>query len=165
MTGRSALIATISEQVMRWQDATQAYDDTVGALYGLNPAERHCLSLLWSGPQPPGIIAQRIGLTPPSVTALVDRLERRGFLTRERDPDDRRRMRIAITAKTRALTERVYLPLAAEGAVMLGSFAEAELAAIARFVSEATRLQEAAADRLRAGARPGDTVEDRSGKA
>ena len=39
-----------------------------------------------------GEIAERTGLATASVTALVDRLEQRGFVRRVRDPKDRRRV-------------------------------------------------------------------------
>lgn len=146
--GKQKLIATIAGTVMRWQDATQKYDEAVGAIYELNAAERHCLSLLWQGAQPPGVIAKTIGLTPPSVTALVDRLEARGFVTRSPDPDDRRRMKIAITKKTAKLTADVYLPLAAKGEALLSRYTEAELTAIARFADEALAVQEDATAKL-----------------
>lgn len=141
---RNDLIEQLSGTVMRWQDATEKYDDAVGTLYGLNQAERHCLSLLWQGPLPPGVIAREIGLTPPSVTALVDRLEKRGFLTREPDPDDRRKMRIAMTEKTQKMSEEMYLPLAEKGRKLLAAYSDDHLAAIAKFAGEALAVQEAA---------------------
>ena len=77
---------------MRWQDETQAYDEAVGERLGLNAAERRCLGFLHGGPQPAGAIAAAIGLTPAAVTALVDRLEARGLLTRKRSEEDRRKV-------------------------------------------------------------------------
>jgi len=49
------------------------------------------------------MVSQRLGLDPTIIVALVDDLEARGVLTRERDPDDRRRHRLQITAKGRKL--------------------------------------------------------------
>lgn len=151
-TERERLLAAISGTVMRWQDATEAFDETVGALYSLNAAERHCLSLLWQGPLPPGVIAREIGLTPPSVTALVDRLEKRGFVRREPDPEDRRKIRIVVTRQTEAMTKQTYLPLAAKGRELLECYSDAELAVIARFCTEALAVQEEATRQLRSRA-------------
>lgn len=148
---REALIARIGETVMRWQEATQRFDEAVGRLYGLNAAERHCLSLLWRGPLPPGVIAREIGLTPPSVTALVDRLEKRGFVTRRPDPDDRRKLQIAITDQTVRMTEKAYIPTAQAGERRLRTYSDEELEAVVKFTADAVAVQEEALDRLLAG--------------
>ena len=46
--------------------------------------------LISSGPLAPGELARRIGVTPPAVTAVVDRLEALGHARREANPADRR---------------------------------------------------------------------------
>lgn len=149
-TGKQPLIDAIAGTVMRWQDATQKYDEAVGELYELNAAERHCLSFLWPGPQPPSAIARAVALTPAAVTALVDRLQARGYVTRSPDPNDRRKVQVSVTKKTMKLTADVYLPLAAKGEALLARYTEAELSAIARFATEALAVQEEATAKLRA---------------
>src|SRR3954469_12662843 len=47
------------------------------------------------------MLSVRLGLDPTIIVALVDELEDRGWLLRERDPDDRRRHRLRITPKGR----------------------------------------------------------------
>lgn len=148
MSSREELMGVIARTVMRWQDATEKYDEAVGELYGLSAAERHCLSVLWQGPLPPGVIAREIGLTPPAVTALVDRLEKRGFLTREPDPSDRRKAKIVTTEKTRQMSADVYEPMAVAGREVLSAYTDDELAAIARFSEAALAVQEEARTRL-----------------
>jgi DNA-binding MarR family transcriptional regulator len=53
-----------------------------------------CLLLLY-GPSPAGRLAELTGLTTGAVTGVVDRLERAGFVRREMDPGDRRRVIVA----------------------------------------------------------------------
>ncbi len=48
------------------------------------------LRALRDGPQTLGRLGQSIGLSPTSVTRVVDRLERRGLVSRRRESDDRR---------------------------------------------------------------------------
>ena len=48
-------------------------------------------------------LSVRLGLDPTIVVGLVDELEGRGLVTRERDPEDRRRHRLGITAKGRKI--------------------------------------------------------------
>ena len=42
-------------------------------------------------------IAQDLGITPPSVTAMAKRLERKGYVTRDRSSVDARRVHVALT--------------------------------------------------------------------
>ncbi|TPM40118.1 MarR family transcriptional regulator [Mesorhizobium sp. B2-3-4] len=147
---RAVLSASIGLAVMQWQDATQAYDEAVGAKLELNAAERHCLGLLYGGPQSAGAIATATGLTPAAVTALIDRLEARGLVTRTRSLEDRRKVVIEGTEATRALSERYYGAIAKEGEKVIATFSEAELATISRFVNAALDLQRAQLERLKA---------------
>jgi len=59
----------------------------------LNPSDFQCYALLRiDGPMSPGEIAQWLRLATGSVTALIDRLEARGLVVRDRHPDDRRKV-------------------------------------------------------------------------
>jgi DNA-binding MarR family transcriptional regulator len=135
---------------MRWQDATQAYDEAVGAKADLGTAERLCLGLLQSGPQSAGAIAIATGLTPAAVTSLIDRLEARGLLTRTRSLEDRRKVVIEQTEATRRFAERYYGAIAREGQKLLDGFSDAELATVLRFVTAALELQNDQLARLKA---------------
>jgi DNA-binding MarR family transcriptional regulator len=46
-------------------------------------------------------IANHLNIKPPSATSLIDRMEKDGLVSREKDPNDRRIVKIAMTAKTR----------------------------------------------------------------
>ncbi|CDX16220.1 Transcriptional regulator, MarR family [Mesorhizobium sp. ORS 3324] len=142
--------------IMRWQDVTQAYDEAVGARLGLIAAERHCLALLYGGPQSAGAVATATGLTPAAVTALIDRLEARGLVTRTRSLEDRRKVVIEATERTRELSERYYGPIAREGEKVFASFSDAELAAVLRFVNAALDLQGEQLARLKAEPPPAE---------
>ena len=50
-------------------------------------------------------VADHMGLTPPSASTLVDGLIKRGMMTREDQPDDRRRVRLVVTSHGRAILE------------------------------------------------------------
>ena len=149
---RDEMARDIGLAIMQWQDATQAYDEAVGARLGLNMAERHCIGLLYGGPQSAGAIARVTGLTPAAVTALIDRLEARGLLTRTRSLEDRRKVVIEATEATRELSARYYGDIAREGENVIATFGDAELATISRFVHAALDLQRGQLARLEAEA-------------
>jgi DNA-binding MarR family transcriptional regulator len=60
---------------------------------GVNPTDLGALCLLLlHGPAPAGRLAELTGLTTGAVTGVIDRLESGGFVHRELDPDDRRKV-------------------------------------------------------------------------
>ncbi|AKR58092.1 putative HTH-type transcriptional regulator YcgE [Youhaiella tibetensis] len=139
---KSALIEALGEVVVRWQDATQRHDEAVGEIFGLNPAERLCLSFLWDGPKAASAIARHTRLTPAAVTALIDRLEKRGFVRRLADPNDRRKVLVEAGEEARRVTEEAYLPLGEAGAALLAKYSEAELRIVSAVLTESLALQE-----------------------
>jgi DNA-binding MarR family transcriptional regulator len=52
-----------------------------------------------TGPYTVGRLGAEVGLSPASVTRLVDRLEKRGLVTRSRDAVDRRRVDVNLTGE------------------------------------------------------------------
>ena len=63
----------------------------VGSRLELRDVDFDCLDVLSRyGPLSPGALARRAGLHPATMTGVLDRLERAGWVVRERDPDDRR---------------------------------------------------------------------------
>lgn len=112
---RRSLEARLSNVLMQWQDATQRFDEAVGRRLDLNPAERRCLALLVAGPQVPSVLAEGVGLTRSAMTALVDRLEARGLVVRQRSDRDRRQVLVQASGRARDEVMALYRPLA-EGA-------------------------------------------------
>lgn len=55
------------------------------------------LSTLEDGSNASSVLAQRLAVSAPSVTAVVDGLVTRGYVEREADPDDRRRLTLRLT--------------------------------------------------------------------
>ncbi|MCC9310010.1 MarR family transcriptional regulator [Kitasatospora sp. RB6PN24] len=63
----------------------------------LTGAQAKVLALLRFGPLPMRRIAQTLSCEPSNITGIVDRLETRGFVTRQADPQDRRVKLVAAT--------------------------------------------------------------------
>jgi DNA-binding MarR family transcriptional regulator len=91
----------------------------------------------------PGRLGEELHLTSPSVTALVDRLERQGHLRRVRDHLDRRRVTLEIEARALALGGEFFGPLNRELLAAMEAFSEAELQAASRFLEAMTQVIEA----------------------
>lgn len=58
-------------------------------------------------PMTPVELARALHYNPGALTRLLDKLEQRGYLKRVPDPDDRRALRLELTAQGRALRKRV----------------------------------------------------------
>jgi DNA-binding MarR family transcriptional regulator len=101
-----------------------------------------------------GEIAQHTGLTTASVTNLIDRLERKGFVQRVRDTADRRRVIVQPNQARLAEFDRLFSSIQASFDTVLDDYSDAELAVIADFLVRATQYAREAItefDRARSG--------------
>ncbi len=88
----------------------------------------------------PGRLGEELNLTSPSVTALVDRLERQGHLRRIRDQQDRRRVTLEVEPQALALGAEFFGPLNRDLLAAMEAFSEAELEVASRFLEAATEV-------------------------
>jgi MarR family 2-MHQ and catechol resistance regulon transcriptional repressor len=90
-------------------------------------------------------LARRMMIKPPSLVAVVDALERGGYLQRKIDPKDRRRTPLHITLQGEALLAEI--PFCAETDVLsvaLGRLGEDKAGQLAKLLEElATQVAEA----------------------
>ncbi len=85
---------------------TQAYRPALEAL-GLTYPQYLVMLVLWEDDDVPlKHIGERLMLDSGTLTPLVRRLEQQERLTRVRDPEDERRIRVRLTRKGRALAKR-----------------------------------------------------------
>lgn len=71
----------------------------------LSPSQYRLLIYLADAPAAATALADRLAVTRPSLTALVDGLAARGYVERETDPDDRRRVTHQISDEGRRAVE------------------------------------------------------------
>ena len=65
-------------------------------------------ALLHKGPLPVNTIGPKVWLTPGSISVAVDRLVKKGLVSRKDHPDDRRVRQVELTTKGRALIARGF---------------------------------------------------------
>jgi DNA-binding MarR family transcriptional regulator len=118
---------------------------------GLGATEEKTLSLLSRlGPLTAGEIASHTGLTTPSVTGLLDRLEDKRMVRRVRDPHDRRRVIVEPVQERLAELERVFSSLQESFRELLEIYSDEQLVTIVDFLTRATlRSQEFIASQTR----------------
>ena len=82
---------------------------------GISLPQYRLLSEITSGPDRPGALAARIGVTRPTLTALIHGLEEAGLLVRSPVPTDRRGIEVRATDAGLAAVRRAEAALAALG--------------------------------------------------
>ncbi len=104
---------------------------------GLGGSDAQFVGLLNAhGPLSPGALASMTGLTTGTVTGVLDRLERGGFVRRERDGTDRRKVLVVPTAEGMARLNASYVEHGAHTERVLASRTPAELRVIAGFLRD-----------------------------
>jgi DNA-binding MarR family transcriptional regulator len=121
--------------------AVVIFNEAVGRLLGLSAVERKCLDVLRRlGPVTAGTIGEHTGLTTGAVTGLMDRLEKAGYVQRERDPRDRRKVVVQLLPNERmdALLATAFGPLADDMTTVAARYSDVEVRAIADWVGRTT---------------------------
>ncbi|MQS15424.1 MarR family transcriptional regulator [Streptomyces kaniharaensis] len=92
----------------------------------------------------PGRLGEALRLNSAGTTGLVDRLERLGLIRRERDPRDRRKVRLVVEDGAMELGQEFFGELIGDLVGAMGRFDAAELATARRFLLAMTDVVAAA---------------------
>jgi DNA-binding MarR family transcriptional regulator len=142
---KSADTAVIVQGLRRIVKALQTYSQDVRSGYGLTGPQLWAVKTIQrNGPMPVGRLADALVVNQSSVSALVDRLVRRGLVRRVRGRADRRFVEIALTRRGRALAADAPEP--AQGRLLhaLGDMRAPDVRRIRRAIAELVQAMEAA---------------------
>ena len=143
---RNELIRDFVAAIRASQTATDMFDHAVADYVGLDRAAYRCLDILdQEGPMTAGRLAARARLSPGAMTALLDRLEEKGFARRTRDTEDRRRVLVEVTPEMRRMAAQFYGP-PDQGADALAAYSDEQLEFLIGFLHGNVAYQE---ERLR----------------
>lgn len=144
-SSREELAGEIQQRMIRFIAGVVLYNHAVSAKVGLGASDSQFMTLLQTyGPLTPRQLAEHTGLTSGTVTGVIDRLESHGFVTREADPGDRRK--VVVTPSLESIQEKLVPLYAEQGARMhavLATRSEAELRTISAFLQDAVDNAEA----------------------
>ena len=85
-------------------DGVQAGTEAAG-FADIRPVHGFVFALVSTGPTTAAQLADHLGVSKQAAAQLVAHLEERGYLARHPDPDDRRALRLVLTAKGHACTQ------------------------------------------------------------
>jgi DNA-binding MarR family transcriptional regulator len=121
--------------------AAMAFHNCVAARLGLNPTDHRCVEILQNTEHATaGDLADRIGLTTGAVTAVIDRLEKAGFVRRAAHPTDRRSVVIQTVPERYQELSRLFVPLAQGMSNLCARYSEAELKVIMDYLTRSAEL-------------------------
>ena len=87
----------------------EAKIDSVCRRFGISHAALNAMAVIEGEAEPmlTGEVAARMHITSGTITSLLDNLERKGYVTRTSDPDDRRRVLVDVTADAQAVLDEL----------------------------------------------------------
>ena len=119
--------------------ATILFRNTIAKALNLNLTESLCLTLLGiKGRLAPSQLSRLIGLTTGSVTAMIDRLEKKNYVLRKANSADRRGIAVELTDHYRKQSRSIVQNVQKAHKELMQSYSETELSVIAGFLSKFT---------------------------
>jgi DNA-binding MarR family transcriptional regulator len=150
--GFDSLEQEVFLSLWRTYDRLRALEDELFGRYDLTPQQYNALRLL-AGEYPDKVrtleLAARLVSRAPDITRLLDKLERRGLVARDRPADNRRVVRVGLTEAGRALLRELRAPLRGCHARQLGHLSPQQLQELVALLRAARRPHEDASSSWR----------------
>ncbi len=137
----------------RMSGSTILFHTVVAERLGLNPSDHKCMDFVREqGPLTAGRLAELTGLTTGAITGVIDRLERAGFVQREMDAHDRRKVLIAVCPESLRRMGPLFSGIAGATAAICRDYSEEQLRFVMEVMERLTDATQAQAQTLRESA-------------
>jgi DNA-binding MarR family transcriptional regulator len=149
--GRRRRTRAVKESLRELRNQLSLFHHRVGARVALKDVDLDCLELIGRhGPLSPSALARRAGLHPATMTGILDRLQRGGWVVREREPEatDRRAVAVRAVRGRNAELFRLYAGMNTALDEICAEYTDAELELIADFLRRTTGAGRSAAEEL-----------------
>ncbi|RSM69174.1 MarR family transcriptional regulator [Actinoplanes sp. ATCC 53533] len=149
VTSRRRLVAAVKESLRLARNQLSVFSRQVATRLELKDADLDCLDLIdRAGPLSPTALARLTGLHPATMTGILDRLERGGWIIRERAESDRRAVQIRSLRNRQGELYGMLAGMNRSIDEICADYSDAELAVVADFLRRATDAGHAAAKEL-----------------
>jgi DNA-binding MarR family transcriptional regulator len=147
---RQQILQELLDEIRASQRATDAVDEAASRAIGINRTDSKCIDILEQhGRMSAGELARHSSLSTGAVTAVIDRLERLGYVRRVADPSDRRRVLVELTPGIVKRIEQLMGPLGDAGFPLLERYSDDQLELLVEFTRAGREIQERHAQWLR----------------
>ena len=117
---------------------SRAFDDALVAAGGSASTWLVLLALTTGEHRTQGALADAVGVRQPTLTHHLDSMERAGFVTREREPDNRRVQRVVVTEAGQQLFLRLRRAAGSFDGRLRAGLDDAEVAELRRLLAQLT---------------------------
>jgi DNA-binding MarR family transcriptional regulator len=149
-SARGDLVASVVRQLRRTTTQTASFTHVQAAQLGIGATDLECFALLVDlGPTSAGQLAEVLSLTTGAITGVVDRLETAGFVVRDSDPNDRRRVIVRPVPARMAELHRANEPLLRAAMVSLTSYTDDDLRRLVDFHQRACEVMHEQTSRMK----------------
>jgi len=146
---RRRLTTAIKESLRELRSQLSLLNHQVSARIELKDVDLDCLELInRHGPISPSALARSAGLHPATMTGILDRLERGGWVARDRDPSDRRAVTIRARRDRGAELFGLYAGMNTAMDELCAGYTDAELELLASFLHRTVEAGRGATDEL-----------------
>jgi DNA-binding MarR family transcriptional regulator len=146
---RRRTTTAIKESLRELSNQLSLLNHHVGAQVELRDVDLDCLELInRHGPLNPSALARRAGLHPATLTGILDRLERGGWIARDRDPHDRRAVVVRVRRDRGRELFRLYAGMNASLDRICAGYSGDQLELLADFLRRTTDAGRSATDEL-----------------
>jgi DNA-binding MarR family transcriptional regulator len=148
---RRRLSTAIKDSLRELSIQLSLLNHQVGAHIDLKDVDFDCLDVISRhGPLSPSALARHAGLHPATMTGILDRLERGGWVVRERDPSDRRAVVVRALRDRSKEVFRLYSGMNTSMDQICAGYGETELELLADFLRRTADAGRTATDELAA---------------
>ena len=145
----SALLESLTHRLQRYGMRSVLFQQNMAQKIGVSHTDLKSAEILnETGPITAGELSKITGLSTGSVTALINRLEKSGYVKRERDQLDGRRVMIAPIPERQEQIKSHYQSLSMATKELCSSYNEQELILINQFVEDITKIMDKENDKL-----------------
>lgn len=160
---RSVLVEALTAALREVSGLSVLFSQSIADRLGIGSTDLETLGILiQDGPVTAGRLAELTGLTTGAVTGLVDRLERAGYVHREPDPNDRRRVIIGWNSGREVELLPLFASMQQSMQQLYTRYTDAELSLVLDFIRRAAAATQAEIARVRALAVPDAAAEERA---
>ncbi|MDP9743398.1 UNVERIFIED_ORG: DNA-binding MarR family transcriptional regulator [Bacillus sp. B2I3] len=145
----SALLESLTHRLQRYGMRSVLFQQNMAQKIGVSHTDLKSAEILnETGPITAGELSKITGLSTGSVTALINRLEKSGYVKRERDQLDGRKVMIMPIPERQEQIKSHYQSLSMATKDLCSAYNEQELILINQFVEEITKIMDKENDKL-----------------